>query len=165
MITGTYVIQRLNTKEQAERVVEFFFSPSSFDDTRYTPGEVEQLRSLPYQAVKGQVILWVVTNEMDEIIGASCIAENDQKTGGYSWDYVVVHRDYRKWGIAAALLEKMMTYLRQVSARYLITYTCSLPEYKTIRVLFERNGFQLIGQCPDYYFEGEDRLIYWRRIS
>jgi GNAT superfamily N-acetyltransferase len=165
MITGTYAIHRLCTEEQAERVVDFFFSPYSFDDTRYTPGEEEQLRSLPYRALYGQVMLWYVTNENNEIIGASCVAENDQKTGGYSWDYVVVHREYRRWGIAASLFEQLLDYLRQASARYLMTYTCSLPEYKTIRRLFERNGFQLIGQCPDYYFEGEDRLIYWRRIS
>ncbi|MCD9025812.1 GNAT family N-acetyltransferase [Cohnella silvisoli] len=165
MITGTYVIHRLNTKEQADRIVEFFFSPYSFDDTRYTPGEEEQLRSLPYRALDGQVIFWYVTNEENEIIGASCIAENEQKSGGYSWDYVVVHRLYRKWGIAASLLEQMVHYLEQVSARYLITYTCGLPEYQSIRRLFERNSFQLIGRCPDYYFEGEDRLIYWRQIS
>ncbi|RED56781.1 GNAT family N-acetyltransferase [Cohnella lupini] len=165
MITGTYAIHRIKTEEEAERIVEFFFSPHSFDDTRYTPGEEEQLRSLPYRALSGQVIFWYAKNEDDEIIGASCMAENDQKTGGYSWDYVVVHRDYRRWGIAATLLDHMLGYLRESSARYLMTYTCSLPEYKAIRNLFERNEFQLIGRCPDYYFEGEDRLIYWRRIS
>ncbi|QJD84376.1 GNAT family N-acetyltransferase [Cohnella herbarum] len=165
MITGTFVIHRLETEEQASRIVDFFFSSNSFDDTRYTPGEEEQLRSLPYRAISGQVMFWYVTNEDDEIIGASCAAENDQKTGGYSWDYVVVHRAYRRWGIAAALLERMIDFLRQVSARYILTYTCSLPEYKTVRRLFERNQFQLIGTCPDYYFDGEDRLIYWRKIS
>jgi ribosomal protein S18 acetylase RimI-like enzyme len=165
MITGTYVVHKLDKVEQADRIVEFFFSPYSFDDTRYTPGEEEQLRSLPYRALKDQAAVWYVTNESDEIIGVSCVAENDQKSGGYSWDYIVVHRQYRGWGIAADLLRHLVSYLQQASARYLMTYTCSLPEYKTIRRLFERNGFQLIGQCPDYYFEGEDRLIYWRRIS
>jgi GNAT superfamily N-acetyltransferase len=165
VITGTYVIHQLDTEEQAGRVVEFFFSPFSFDDTRYTPGEEDQLRTLPYRALSGQVMLWFVTNEANEIIAASCVAENEHKTGGYSWDYIVVHRDYRKWGIATALLERMMSYLRQASARYLMTYTCSLPEYQSIRRLFERNSFQFIGRCPDYYFEGEDRLIYWRSIS
>ncbi|MFC4303168.1 GNAT family N-acetyltransferase [Cohnella boryungensis] len=165
MITHTYSIQRLASEETAARIVDFFFSSNSFDDTRYTPGEEEQLKTLPYRALSGEVVFWYATSEEGEIIGASCAAENDQKTGGYSWDYVVVHRQYRGWGIAANLLSHMIEYLRHASARYLITYTCSLPEYQTVRRLFDRNGFQLIGQCPDYYFEGEDRLIYWRKIS
>ncbi len=165
MITRTYEIHRLDSATRARSIVEFFFSEHSFDDTRYTPGEEEQLRTLPYRALTGQAVVWYATNERDEIIGVSCAAENDQKTGGYSWDYVVVHRDYRGWGVAGALLERMLDYLRQASARYLMTYTCSLPEYKTARRLFETNGFRLIGQCPDYYFDGEDRLMYWLRIS
>ncbi len=76
MITGTYVVHMLDTVDQADRIVEFFFSPYSFDDTRYTPGEEEQLRSLPYRALSGQVAVWYVTNETDEIIGVSCVAEN-----------------------------------------------------------------------------------------
>ncbi len=165
MITRTYEIRLLDSEERARGIVEFLFSAFSFDDTRYTPGEEEQLRTLPYRALAGQAVVWYAVNELDEIIAVSCVAENDQKTGGYSWDYVVVHREYRGWGIAGALLERMLDYLRQAFARYLITYTCSLPEYQTIRRLFERNGFTLIGQCPDYYFDGEDRLIYWLRLS
>ena len=165
MIVGTYEIHRLDSIEKADQIVDFFFSPFSFDDTRYTPGEEEQLRSLPYRALRGEVIVWYVTNADHEIIAVSCMAENEQKSGGYSWDYIVVHRLYRKWGIASTLLEEMVSYLKQVSARYLLTYTCSLSEYQSIRRLFERNSFQLIGCCPDYYYEGEDRLIYCRKLT
>ncbi|MFC4600208.1 GNAT family N-acetyltransferase [Cohnella hongkongensis] len=165
MMTRTYDIRRLDTEARARSIVEFFFSEHSFDDTRYTPGEEEQLKTLPYRALEDQASIWYAVNERDETIGVSCVAENDQKTGGYSWDYVVVHRDYRGMGIAGALLEQMLDYLRQASARYLMTYTCSRPEYRTIRRLFERNGFRLIGRCPDYYFDGEDRLMYWLRIT
>ncbi|MFC5406941.1 GNAT family N-acetyltransferase [Cohnella soli] len=165
MKIGTFSIHRLDTAVRAREVVAFFFSGQSFDDTRFTPGEEEQLRSLPYRALVGEVALWYATNETGDIIGASCVAENDQGTGGYSWDYIVVHRDYRRCGIAAYFLETLIDFLRGASARYLITYTCSLPEYQTIRRLFERNQFELVGQIPDFYFDGEDRLIYWRKIS
>jgi len=165
MITGTYAIQRLDSTGQAEKIVDFFFSPFSFDDNRFTPGEEQQLRSLPYCALNGEVVCWFAANEDNEIIAVSCVAENEHKTGGYSWDYIVVHRQYRKSGIASALLEAMLRYLHEASARYVMTYTCSLPEYVPIRKLFERNHFQLIGCCPDYYFEGEDRLIYCRKLS
>ncbi|MFC5702272.1 GNAT family N-acetyltransferase [Cohnella faecalis] len=165
MIANTYRIERLGSVADAERIVAFFFSPYSFDDTRHTPGEEEHFRTLPYRALEGEAVFWFVTNEQGDIVAVNSVKENEQKTGGYSWDYIVVHRDYRSEGIASRLIEAMFLFLEYSSARYVMTYTCSLPEYGTIRKLFERNGFELIGRCPDYYFEGEDRLIYCRKIS
>jgi len=165
MIAGSYRVRKVSTPEEAEKIVEFFFSPDSFDDIRHTPGEMEHFRKLPYRALRGETVFWYVTNERGELIGVNSVEENEQKTGGYEWDYVVVHKEYRHSGVASALIEEMLSTLERMQARYLVTYTCSLPEYMAIRRLFERYGFQLIGQLPDYYFVGEDRLIYYRQIS
>lgn len=165
MIARSYRIRKVSTAEEAEKIVEFFFSPDSFDDTRHTPGELEHFRSLPFRALQGNTIYWFVTDNRGQVIGVNSVAENEQKTGGYDWDYIVVHRAYRRSGIASALIEEMMMDMKRLQARYLITYTCSLPEYDAIRRLFERYGFRKIGELPDYYFDGEDRLIYYRKIS
>lgn len=165
MIAGTYAIEKLETAEDAGRIVDFFFSPDSFDDDRHTPGEVEHFRTLPYRALHGEAVFWFVKNKAGEIIAVNSAKENEQRTGGYSWDYIVVHRDYRNEGLASALIDEMLRYFRSISARYVMTYTCSLPEYGTIRSMFERYGFSLVGCCPDYYFEGEDRLVYCRKLT
>lgn len=165
MIAGSYRVRKVSTPEEASRIVDFFFSSDSFDDTRHTPGEAEHFRSFPYLALKGDTVFWYVTDENGGIVGVNSIAANEQRTGGYSWDYIVVHKRCRKSGIASALIEEMFAYLKRVSARYLVTYTCSLPEYGPIRRLFERHGFREAGMLPDYYFDGEDRLIYYRRMT
>jgi len=165
MIAGSYRVHKVSTPEEAGKIVNFFFSPDSFDDTRHTPGEMEHFKSLPYRALRGETIFWYVTDEEGRVIGVNSVEENEQKTGGYEWDYVVVHKAYRHSGIASALIEEMLQTLKQMEVRYLVTYTCSLPEYRSIRRLFERYGFRRIGDLPDYYFAGEDRLIYYRQIS
>jgi ribosomal protein S18 acetylase RimI-like enzyme len=165
MIAGSYLVRMLSTEEEARKIVDFFFSPDSFDDTRHTPGEIEHFRSLPYKALRGETVFWYVADDGGRVIGVNSVAQNEQLTGGYSWDYIVVHRNYRKSGIASALIEEMIRYLQRLSARYLITYTCSLPEYHAIRRLFVRNGFREVGRIPDYYFDGEDRIIYYRPIT
>ncbi|WP_276357826.1 GNAT family N-acetyltransferase [Cohnella caldifontis] len=165
MIAGSYRVRKLSTAEEAGKIVDFFFSPDSFDDTRHTPGEMEHFRSLPYQALQGETVFWYVTDDSGNVIGVNSVAQNEQQTGGYSWDYIAVHRDYRKSGLASALIEEMLRYMESIPARYLITYTCSLPEYDAIRRLFARNGFREVGRLPDYYFDGEDRMIYYRKIS
>lgn len=165
MIAGTYRVRRVSTSEEAGKIVDFFFSPDSFDDIRHTPGEIEHFRSLPYRALQGNAVFWYAADEEGRIIGVNSVAENEQMTGGYSWDYIVVHKRYRNAGLASALIEEMLRDMRRAQARYLITYTCSLPEYGTIRRLFERYGFREIGSLPDYYFDGEDRLIYYRKLT
>lgn len=164
MLVGQFRIERLTTEVEADKIVHFLLSDRSFDDTRYTPGELVHFRELPYRALNGEIDFWYAENESGEIVGINCIAENEQKTGGYSWDYVAVHHNYRKTGIAAAMIAEMNLFLKARQARYIVTYTCDLPEYSRIRGLFERGGFTLVGRCPDYYYEGEDRLIYHRKL-
>jgi GNAT superfamily N-acetyltransferase len=164
MLTGQFRIERLTALDEAERIVAFLLSDVSFDDTRYTPGELAQFRELPFRALEGEIWFWYAVNEHNDIIAINCIMENEQKTGGYSWDYMAVHHDYRKLGVASALMDDMFRTLKLLQARYLVTYTCDLPAYKRIRELFVQNGFELIGRCPDYYYEGEDRLIYYLKL-
>ncbi|MCR2802454.1 GNAT family N-acetyltransferase [Paenibacillus soyae] len=164
MLVKQYQIERLTERRDAEEVSAFMMSDQSFDDTRYTPGELRHFRELPFRAADGEFIFWYARNEEGKVIGINVMGENEQQTGGYRWEYLVVHRDYRKLGVAAGFLEEMYRYLAEVKARYIEGCSCDLPEYKTIQGMFERQGFTLIGRIPDYYYEGEDRLIYYRKL-
>ncbi|MUT65914.1 GNAT family N-acetyltransferase [Paenibacillus sp. NEAU-GSW1] len=165
MLVGQYRIELLDSVDFAERITQFLLSEHSFDDTRYTPGELAHFRELPHRALAGEHVLWYALNEAGEVIAVNSVTENEQQTGGYSWDYIVVHRSCRKSGLATAIIDEMLAFLMLIRSRYIITYTCDLPEYAAIRRLFERNGFSLVGRCPDYYYDGEDRLIYYRKLE
>ncbi|MDG0812928.1 GNAT family N-acetyltransferase [Cohnella rhizosphaerae] len=154
-------VRRIDTREAADAVVAFLVSPQAFDDERPTPGEEEHFRTLPYLALEGKTIYWYMTDGAGEVVAVTGVAPNEQRTGGYTWDYLVVRRDYRRGGAALRLAGAMLDYLRGQGARYLVTYTCDLPVYAGVRRLFDRLGFSMNGRLPDYYFEGEDRLIYY----
>jgi ribosomal protein S18 acetylase RimI-like enzyme len=164
MLAQQFRIEQVTTTDEAERIVDFLLSDYSFDDTRYTPGELVHFRELPYKALRGELLFWYAEDQEGQIVGINCVAENEQQTGGFSWDYIVVHRHFRKTGVANSLIGQMFDYMQAMNARYIVTYTCDLPEYTRIRQLFERSGFSLVGRCPDYYYEGEDRLIYYRKL-
>jgi GNAT superfamily N-acetyltransferase len=132
---------------------------------RFTPGELVHFHTNPHKALAGEYVYHFVRNESGDIIGVSSFMENEQQTGGYSWDYFVVHRAYRNQGIATLFFESMMNVLLSVKARYVVTYTCDLDCYRPVRQLFERFGFEMAGRCPDYYFDGEGRIIYYRKLS
>lgn len=165
MLLQSCRIEMVADKETAEEICAFLLSGDSFDDTNYTPGELKHFRELPFKALNGEEIFWYARSEDGRIAGINCMAKNEQGTGGYNWDYLVVHRDYRRSGLAASFIEEMFRYLREQEARYLLAYTCDLPEYAAIQSMFQKLGFTLIGRCPDYYYDGEDRLIYHCKLN
>lgn len=163
-VESGYKLKQLLEPQDADKVTAFFFSANSFDDLNFTPGELEHFKHNPQKALQGHYRIDFVENGEGEIVGVNCYTENEQQTGGYYWDYMVVHKDYRNHGIASMLTDAMFAELREREARYVITYTCSTDLYLPIRRVFARLGFQEIGECPDYYYEGEGRLIYYRKL-
>jgi GNAT superfamily N-acetyltransferase len=155
-----------NSTGEAKRISEFFLSDVSFDDTRHTPGELEHFREAPLRSIGNpKRAHWYVENEAGDIVGVTSCHENEHQTDGYLWDYLVVHRDYRRHGIATQMFRELEWHVAALGARYILTYTCSLPEYLPVQQLFQKHGFKLIGQYPDYYYEGEDRLAYMKKIT
>lgn len=164
-ISPYYAVQEMTTEEEAQRICDFLLSAHSFDDQRYTPGEVEMFRNRPRMSLDAPGDrFWFVENEGGQVIGVCNIKENEHRTGGYMWDYIAVHRQYRRLGIARRLYETMTDFVRSRGGRYILTYTCDLPEYAAIQRMFRECGFTLVGTCPDYYYEGEAMLLYNKKL-
>lgn len=162
----SYTIQHLTEAREAEHVSRFMLSADSFDDQRFTPGEVEQLTHHPLASVDMDHYDFVYARTVDgHLIGVISYMENEQKTKGYLLEYLAVHRDYRKMGIASALIDHMFEDVRNRKGRYIIAYTCDLPAYRSVQRLFLENGFRKIGMYADYYFPGEGRLSYYKSLG
>ncbi|NOU93623.1 GNAT family N-acetyltransferase [Paenibacillus sp. LMG 31456] len=158
-------IVTMKTEREARRVSEFFLSEQSFDDQHHTPGEIEHFRNKPLESLGLPTHQhWYVENEEGDIVGAISVTENEHKTGGYLWDYIVVRKDYRKRGIANRLYETLLNFVKSQNGRYILTYTCDLQEYSTIRRIFQERGFEHIGSYPDYYYEGEGRMAFLKKL-
>jgi len=156
----------MKTEEEALNVSAFFLSDWSFDDRKHTPGELEHFRNAPLASL-GQKhhIYWYAVNEAGEIVGVTSCKENEHRTEGYLWDYMVVHRNYRRSGVADRLYAALEAYIVSIGGRYLLTYTCDLPEYIPIQTMFRKRGFEPIGRYPNYYYDGEDRLAYYKKLA
>jgi GNAT superfamily N-acetyltransferase len=158
-------IVSLTTEQEARRVSEFFLSEQSFDDQRHTPGELEHFRNKPFESLNADNHQhWYAENDAGEIIGVISVTENEHRTGGYLWDYIVVRKDCRRLGIAARLYETLLSFVKSRNGRYILTYTCDLQEYSTIRRIFQDRGFEQIGSYPDYYYEGEGRMAFLKKL-
>jgi len=159
-----FQLHAVQTMEEAAAVSAFLLGPDCFDDQRFTPGEEEQLRMLPVQSIGLPHMHCWYEREDEQIISAIVFAENEHRSGGYRLDYFGVHRSYRQRKLGRRLLDAMIRYCIESDGRYIETFTCDLPPYDTARGLFERSGFEFICHLPDYYYPGEGKLLYMKRL-
>lgn len=161
-----YSIQTVFSEKDAQKVVDFFYSIESFDDRNFTPGELEHMKTCTYDSIEDDTFMyWYAENEAGEVIGALGVVENAHRTGGYKGDYCVIHKDYRKNGLAHEMHKKLFDYLESINARYMIVETCDTDYYKEIRRLLTKLGFLQIGHCPNYYFKDEGLLWYLKDFT
>ncbi|MGG1513883.1 GNAT family N-acetyltransferase [Paenibacillus oryzisoli] len=159
-------VRELTNEADALRITEFYLSENSFDDQRHTPGELEHFRTAPLLSLlQRNHKHWFIENEAGDIVAVTSCKENEHQSGGFLWDYLVVHRDYRRYGFAKVLFAALEAFVRSAQGRYILTYTCDLLEYQPIQNMFRKNGFTLIGTYPNYYYEGEARLAFYKPLS
>lgn len=163
--SGDISVRVATTGRDAKRIAEFFLSEDSFDDRRFTKGEISQMNSLPYESLKDPSFLfWSAENEAREIIGVISVRENIQKSGGYFIDYIVVHKNCRKQGVASMLIDIVIKHVGMANGRYIHADTCDTEIYSGVRKLFKKKGFVEAGRFPNYYFEGEGLITYYLKM-
>lgn len=161
-----YDIVLAKSEVEMQSIIDFFLSEASFDDRKFTPGELVELKRNPISSLnENNYFYWYAKDKTGKIIAALGVKENSQKTGGFRGDYCVVHRDFRKLGIAQEMHKMMFAHLQNRKARYLIIQTCDTPSYIHMVHLLEHNGFELVGHCPDYYYKNEGMLLYMKRFK
>jgi GNAT superfamily N-acetyltransferase len=161
----SYIIESLDNELVAEQISQFLLSEQSFDDRRYTPGELLHFEYHPrLSLLQDHYYYWYIQNSIGDIIGVLSGYENEQRTGGYVLDYIVIHKDYRKKGMATQLIEFLIEKVKSDKGRYILTYTCDLSIYEPIQKLFTNIGFNRIGYYPDYYYDGEGRITFYYQL-
>ena len=77
-------------------------------------------------------------------------------------DYIQVSIDWMNKGVGHKLIERCIEWSKEKGARLIYTETGRDNE-RAIR-FYQRHGFKITGEIPDYYQEGRDALILVRKL-
>jgi ribosomal protein S18 acetylase RimI-like enzyme len=55
--------------------------------------------------------------------------------------------------------------LKQAGIRIMLVETSGLDQFEQTRSFYEQKGFTLEGRVRDFYQDGEDKVIYWKRLN
>jgi ribosomal protein S18 acetylase RimI-like enzyme len=160
-----FEVQILKEEKTAKRIGEFLTSENAFEQT-WAPNEKAMVMKAPLDSLENENHRYWYVEKDDKVIGAIGVRENKYGSGGYEMDadYVAVHKDFRRNGIASKLLSAMEHFVKEKNGRYIHVLTCDIDSYKPALSFYENNGYTKVAKMPNYYVENEGRIDYFKEL-
>lgn len=131
----------------------------------FHPDEVEVGRELVRERLtkgpaSGYEFLFVDNEETGELDGYLCWGLDVMTFGSAVLYWIAVRPGIQGRGLGHALLAALTARLAVEGARGLWAETSSTPAYDLTRRFYERTGFSLVAQHPEYYGPGDSKCVY-----
>lgn len=83
------------------------------------------------------------------------------------WDlwWIGVAPDHQGHGIGGELIQFVEAHVRDSGGRLLLVETSSLPKLAPTRRFYANHGYHECGQVPDFYADGDGKVIYAKRVA
>ena len=113
----------------------------------------------------GQEGRWVATRVDDrQAAGYLCFGRTPMTAATYDLYWLVSHAQARGRGVASSLVRAMEDELRSVGAQSVRVETSLKESYGAARSLYQKLGYPMLAQFPDFYRPGDDLLVYYKRL-
>jgi ribosomal protein S18 acetylase RimI-like enzyme len=100
-----------------------------------------------------------------DLIGYVCYGPTPCTAGTFDLYWIAVARHAQNTGTGTILLQEVERRLARADARLVIVETSSQPLYAPTRAFYARKGYAEVARVPDFYAEGDDRVIFAKRIQ
>jgi len=109
---------------------------------------------------------WIIAELKENVVGFACFGPVPLTEGTFDLYWIAVAPGASRLGIASRLDAAVTANVRtRPRARWLLAETSSTPDYGPARAFYGRRGYRLVGELPDYYRPGDDRLTFGKRLD
>lgn len=121
-----------------------------------------------------------LNNPATEEIWFTCVAEDNHEdnhvaigycapekltSGTYNLYAIAVRKELQGQGIGQKMMEYIETLLKGNNKRILIVETSSLERYALTRKFYDNLGYGQEAVIRDFWNEGEDKVIFWKKLQ
>jgi ribosomal protein S18 acetylase RimI-like enzyme len=106
-----------------------------------------------------------MVDDQDQPVGYICYGPTPMTQGTFDLYWIVVDPNFQGKGIGSKLLDFLEEGVREEGGRMILADTSTIPQYEKTKNFYLQNGFQEVGRIPDYYYPGNDRITFCKRIS
>jgi ribosomal protein S18 acetylase RimI-like enzyme len=108
--------------------------------------------------------LFLFAEQGGRTVGYSCYGEIACTQGSYDLYWIAVHDDLRGRGIGGLLLQATEERIAGRRGRAIWVETSGQEKYLPTRKFYLRQGYQQAAVLPGFYADGDDKVVYVKRL-
>ncbi len=109
--------------------------------------------------------LFGVATRGDEVLGYACWGDTPLAESVFDLYWIAVDPRLHNQGVGRALIDFAERDVIARKARMLLIETASKSSYDATRAFYLKTGYVEIARLPDYYRDGDDKVIYMKRFT
>jgi len=139
------------------------------DSRAFTLEEIDVAMELIDIALKDQnqkdYTIHSMVDDQDQPAGYICYGPTPMTQGTFDLYWIVVDPHFQGKGIGSKLLGFLEDIVRGQGGRMILADASTVPQYEKTQKFYLRNGFQEVARVADYYYPGNDRITFCKRIT
>ncbi|MBW0371380.1 GNAT family N-acetyltransferase [Ensifer adhaerens] len=108
--------------------------------------------------------IWLTCEDDRTAIGFCYAAPEPLAEGTWNMLAIAVSPPKQGAGVGAAIVEKLESVLRERGHRVLIADTSGTDPFRQTREFYRKNGYTEEARIRDFWGEGDDKVIFWKRL-
>lgn len=108
---------------------------------------------------------WLALHEAHQIKAAAYYAPETFADGVWNLYFIGVLANQQGKGHGSAILKHVEQELTNEGQRILIIETSGLDGFELTRKFYDQHGYTVEARIRDYYQEGEDKVVFWKKLS
>lgn len=108
---------------------------------------------------------WLTLREGNQVKAAAYYAPETFADGVWNLYFIGVLSDQQGKGHGSAILRYVEQKLANQGQRILIIETSGLDGFELTRKFYDQHGYTLEARIRDYYQEGEDKVVFWKKLE
>ncbi len=99
-----------------------------------------------------------------QVLGYACFGPIACTVHSFDLYWIAVHRDQQRMGLGLKLVELSEQAIRRMGGRRVYIETSGREQYKPTCGFYERCGYHEDAVMTDFYDEGDDKVVYVRKV-
>lgn len=103
-------------------------------------------------------------SEASELVGFAFYGRTPCTVDTWDLYWIAVRPRYQRSGAGRGLLERVERHIRSLDARMCLIETSSRDDYSSTRHFYNACGYDEVARVPEFYDQGDDRVIYVKQF-
>lgn len=98
------------------------------------------------------------------VIAFACYGKIPGTQDSFDLYWIAVHEDHRGARIGKTMLRMVEEHVVELFGKHIWVETSSRPLYNSTRMFYQRMGYRIKAELPDFYATNDDKIIYMKRV-